>query len=214
MSKETLIQVCEWPEVEERTRKGTMADLVIESIKKHIWISGKGIQQGKALSFGGGSIVFDSPLPGSLRMNTFSYDSETQQEQGDYDGDEYVVPLFKDTMLEDAVWSLLARAFDDLCDEDQFCTEEELKKWKAEGALEEKLIDAYKDIPKDTVFFKLWFGEHVNACWLGEGVIDIIADSMDDFGGEECSVDDETGGLAKATARVINESMPDGRKGN
>jgi len=54
----------------------------------------------------------------------------------------------------------------------------------------------------------------VNACWLGEGVIDIIADSMDDFGGEECSVDDEPGGLAKATAKVINESLSDGRKGN
>jgi len=206
MLNKQLIPVCEWPEVEEMTHKGTMADFVIKNIKKHLWIPGKGIQQGKALCFGGGSIVFDSPLPGALRMNTFSYVEGEPQEMGNYDGDEYVVPLFKESMLEDAVWTLLASAFEDLCNEDQFCTEEQLQEWKSEGSLVENLIEAYKDIPKNKVFFKLWFGEHVSASWLGEGVIDILSDEIDAYGGEEASVDDSPRGLAIATAQVINRA--------
>lgn len=197
-----VIEVCNWETVEDLTRKGKMADKVIEQIVKHMWIRGKGLRQGIFLAFGGGSIVFDSPLPGMLRMNT--YCEEEGSETG-YGGGEHAKPVMKEGDLEDAVWGLLAEAFDDLCDSDQFCTEDELQKAYREGRLKEFLKPSFGMYPKDSVFLEVWFGNLVSAAWLGEGVIFIGCDLYEDSLCAEGHSKDSDNELAEAVANVVKD---------
>ena len=201
-NKGRIIEVCDWKTVEDLTRKGTMADKVIEQIGKHMWTLGKGLKQGVFLAFGGGSIVFDSPLPGMLRMNT--YCEEEGSETG-YGGGEHAKQVMKPEDLEDAVWLLLADAFDDLCDSDQFCTEAELQKAYREGRLEELVKPAFLRYPKDSVFLEVWFGNSVSASWLGEGVIFIGTEMHDDTLSAEGHSSDPEEELAKAVAGVVSD---------
>lgn len=202
MGNQKVIEVCDWNTVENLTRKGKMADKVIEQIGKHMWDQGRGLRQGVFLAFGGGSIVFDSPLPGVLRMNT--YCEEEGSETG-YGGGEHAKPVRKPEDLEDAVWMLLADAFDDLCDSDQFCTEEAVQKAYREGRLENLVRPAFSQYPKDSVFLEIWFGNAVSACWLGEGVIFISSEMYEDTLVEEGHTTDSDDELAVAVASVIRD---------
>ena len=195
-----VIDVCNWATVEDLTRKGTMADKVIEQIEKHMWIQGKGLKPGIFLAFGGGSIVFDSPLPCVLRMNTYC---EEEGSGTGFGGEEHTRPVMKYEDLEDAVWTLLAHAFKDLCDSDQFCTEEELQQAYLEERVEEFVKPAFAKYPKDSVFLQLWFGDYVSASWLGENVIFIETHLFEDGMNEECSSNDSEDELAEAVASVV-----------
>lgn len=202
MADKKLIQVCEWDEVEKLTRQGRMADRVIETIRKKMW-GPKGLAQDVFLSFGGGSIVFDSPLPMILRMNTYCEDPEEESGVG---GGEHTRPVTKASELEDAVWLLLADAFEDLCDEAEGMTEEDVTRAYAVGILKECIMEALKEIPDDSVFLKVWFGNDISLSWLGEGVLyyESWLRPQDICG--ECRTSDSHDEIAAQLAEAIEEA--------
>lgn len=202
MANEKIIQICDWETVEQKTRTGTMADLVIDSILKRMWTEKKGLLQGVFLAFGGGSMVFDSPMPGVLRLNTYCRDEDSESGFG---GEEHVRPVFQKEQLEDSVWTLLAQAFDDLCNEDQFCSEDELKAALSSGTHDSFLIPAFAKYPKDSVFLRVWFGERVSANWLGENIILIQSETEYDGPIAECLTTDPVEKRAAAAAQIIRE---------
>lgn len=198
-----IVEVCDWETVEQLTRKGKMADRVIEEIRKRMWNPKTGLLQGVFLAFGGGSIVFDSPLPNVLRMNTYC---EEEGGESRFGGGEHAKMVRVLDDLEDAVWLLLADAFEDLCDSDQYCTDEEIRQHTADGTLREFIAGAFARYPSDTVFMTLWFGETVCAKWLGEGVIYIEPDGTDeDALFSECKVTDAPEKIADAIIEVLKE---------
>ncbi len=77
-----------------------MADKVIDEIMKHMWSPASGLKQGVFLAFGEGSIVFDSPLPKVLRLNTYCQDDDTETGVG---GGEHVQQVEKMRDLEGGV---------------------------------------------------------------------------------------------------------------
>lgn len=194
-----VIDICEWPEVERLTRSGKMAGKVIEEIRKHLW-NGYAFKTGIYLAFGGGSIVFDSPLKGILRMNTFCRDEDSPT---GFAGEEHTKTVLKWEDLEDAVWSLLSEAFDDLCDVEEFLTEDELQDEILKGTLRQTLIELGTKYPKDTVFLEVLIGNRVSACWLGEGVI-FVSDNFDmETIAAECKDSDSPEEIAEAIYEVI-----------
>lgn len=199
MADKKLIQVCEWDEVEKLTRRGTMADLVIDTIRKRMW-GPKGLTQDVFLSFGGGSIVFDSPLPMILRMNTYCEDPDEENGIG---GAEHTRPVTKASELEDAVWLLLSDAFDDLCDEIEGMPEEDVKDAMHLGNLRQCIYIVLEKIPKDTVFLKVWFGQDVSLNWLGENVIYVESDFDPDIVSAECSTEDSLEDITASVEEVI-----------
>lgn len=174
-----IIDVCDWETVEKLTRKGEMADLVIDQIHKHMWSTQSGLKPKVFLAFGGGSIIFDSPLPGILRLNTYCQDEDAKTGIG---GGEHIRPVQAERELEDAVWMLLSDAFDDLCDIDEYCTDSEFMQHVIAGDIIPFIAEAFRDCPANTVFLQMWFGESVSACWLGEGVIYITSEDDDEDG--------------------------------
>lgn len=192
MSRQKVLDICSWEAVEDLTRKGTMADKVIDEIVRHMWSPSSGLRQGVFLAFGGGSIVFDSPLPKVLRMNTYCQDDDAET---GIDGGEHAEKVENLRGLEDAVWSLLARAFDDLCDIDQYCTDSEFMQHVIAGDVIPFVAKAFVRYPKNSVFLELWFGESIAAKWLGEGLIYISSLDGDVY---ECNVMDAPELIASA----------------
>lgn len=176
-----------------------MADKVIDEIMKHMWSPASGLKQGVFLAFGEGSIVFDSPLPKVLRLNTYCQDDDTETGVG---GGEHVQQVEKMRDLEDAVWSLLARAFDDLCDIDQYCSDSEFMQHVIAGDVIPFIAKAFVMYPKNSVFLELWFGESIAVKWLGEGVLYISSLDHDVY---ECNVKDAPEAIASAVFQCYRD---------
>lgn len=202
MAKEKIYDICGWEAVEDLTRRGRMADRVIEEIMKRMWDPRSGLKQNVFLAFGGASIVFDSPLPGVLRMNTYCRDEDADT---GFSGESHALPVASADQLEDVVWQLLASAFDDLCDIDEFCSEQDVVNAMQKGRLEELVLPVFSLYPTDSVFLEVWFGEEVSARWLGENVLFIASDNYHDALCCECRTDDEPAELAHAVAEVIED---------